>query len=224
MILYRFYCGEDDRNVTQEERNQESLNQIMEAAIREFGKYGYRESSINRICKNGNISKGKLYHYFSDKEALFHASVFKTYREFTDFMSRYRPEPVATIEQNFHDFFYRRQYFFLQNPYYPTVMFSALSWFNPPEDPSGKVAECTREYYRCMDQLIHNIFALYSDDLLSDIDLAAEVVRVSINRIQFDYGYPDWDPENPSEELLASNLNRFDRLIHLLLYGVMKRG
>lgn len=209
--------------MTQEERNQESLSQITHAAIREFGKYGYQESSINRICQQGHISKGKLYHYFSDKESLFHACACKTYQEFTNFMSRYRPEPAATIEQNFHDFFHRRQYFFLQNPYHPIVMFSTLKWFNPPEDPSGKTAECMQAYYRCINQLIHNIFELYSGDLLSDIDLATEVVRVSLNRIQFDFGIPNWDPENPSEELMNANLRRFDRLIHLLLYGAMKK-
>lgn len=209
--------------MTQEERNQESLAQITQAAIREFGKYGYQESSINRICQKGHISKGKLYHYFKDKEALFHACACKTYHEFTNFMSHYHPEPAATIEQNFHDFFHRRQYFFLQNPYHPIVMFSTLKWFNPPEDPSGKTAECMQEYYRCTNQLIHNIFELYSDDLLSDIDLATEVVRVSLNRIQFDFGIPNWDPENPSEELMNANLRRFDQLIHLLLYGALKK-
>lgn len=91
--------------MTQEERNRESLSQITQAAIREFGKYGYQESSINRICQEGHISKGKLYHYFKDKEALFHACACKTYHEFTNFMSHYHPEPAATIEQNFHDFF-----------------------------------------------------------------------------------------------------------------------
>ena len=68
-----------------------------------------------------------------------------------------------------------------------------------------------------------SIFELYTDRMTVDIELAAEVVRVSINRIQFDYGYINWDPENLSEELLASNLRRFDRLVRLLLYGALKK-
>ncbi len=209
--------------MTQEERNEKSLEKILNAAIREFGISGYKKSSLNRMCREGGISKGKFYHYFSDKAALFNACICKIYKEFTAFMEAYHPEPSLTLEQNLYNYFHRRQYFFFDHPYYPRTLFAGLPWSVPPEDPTGKTKQYTQQYSACNEKIILEIFDLYTDQLATDVDLAVEVVRVSINRIQFDYGYPNWDPENPSEELLVSNLNRFDQLIHLLLYGALKR-
>lgn len=209
--------------MTREERNQASLDKIIGAGIREFGTYGYRDSSINRICQQGNISKGKLYHYFADKESLFYACVHRVYKEFIDFIAHYRPEPTATVEQNFQDYFYRQQYFFIQNPYYPKVLVSTLKLSNPPVDPTGKTAEYLKQYNDCTDAIIRSIFQLYSDRMVQDIELATEVTRVCIKHIRTTYGYPTWDPENLSDEMMEKNLKRFNRLLQLLLYGVMQK-
>lgn len=46
---------------------------ILNAALEEFGTYGLAGARIDRIAKNGNASKERLYAYFGDKVALFHA-------------------------------------------------------------------------------------------------------------------------------------------------------
>lgn len=46
---------------------------ILDAAQEEFGTYGLAGARIDRIAKNGNASKERLYAYFGDKVALFHA-------------------------------------------------------------------------------------------------------------------------------------------------------
>jgi len=46
-------------------------NLILRAAVREFGDYGYRQASVNRIVERTGIAKGSLYQYFANKEALF---------------------------------------------------------------------------------------------------------------------------------------------------------
>lgn len=46
---------------------------ILDAALEEFGTYGLAGARIDRIAKNGNASKERLYAYFGDKVALFHA-------------------------------------------------------------------------------------------------------------------------------------------------------
>lgn len=209
--------------MTQEERNEKSLEEILNAGIREFGLYGYKKSSLNRMCLNSGISKGKLYHYFSDKVSLFYACLYKAYGDFIGFMDVYRPEPSISLELNLHNFFHRRQYFFYEHPYYPRLFFAALPWSNPPGDPTAEIKEYLRQYSDCIQNILKQIFSLYADSLNTDMDLAIEVVHIAVNRIQFDHGFPKWDPENPSEELLNSNLWRFDRLIHLLLYGALKK-
>ena len=45
--------------------------EIIDAAIREFGENSYDAASINRIIKASGTSKGTFYHYFSDKKDLY---------------------------------------------------------------------------------------------------------------------------------------------------------
>ncbi len=49
----------------------EKRNKIIEASIAEFARYGYYNSSTNRIIKASGISKGSLFKYFPSKEDLF---------------------------------------------------------------------------------------------------------------------------------------------------------
>ena len=44
---------------------------VLKAAIHEFARQGYSGASINVIVKEAGISKGSLYQYFPNKEALF---------------------------------------------------------------------------------------------------------------------------------------------------------
>lgn len=57
--------------MTQEERTRISRELILEGAIREFSRHGYADASINRICTENEISKGRLFHHFQNKEDIF---------------------------------------------------------------------------------------------------------------------------------------------------------
>ena len=53
----------------QRERQERSKNGIIEAAFEEFAEKGYDAATMDGICLHG-ISKGMLYHYFSNKDEL----------------------------------------------------------------------------------------------------------------------------------------------------------
>lgn len=44
---------------------------IIEAAVEEFGEHPYLKTSINRIIKKADISKGSFYQYFNNKKDLY---------------------------------------------------------------------------------------------------------------------------------------------------------
>ena len=56
----------------QEEKSKKSVERILTAALQEFGQHDYFSASINNICRNGEISKGMLFHHFKNKEELFY--------------------------------------------------------------------------------------------------------------------------------------------------------
>lgn len=49
----------------------EKRERIVRAAVAEFAASGYTRASLNTIVRKAGISKGSLYQYFEDKEALF---------------------------------------------------------------------------------------------------------------------------------------------------------
>ena len=44
---------------------------IFDAAVKEFGSFGYRSASMNRLVEGAGISKGALFKYFGTKSGLF---------------------------------------------------------------------------------------------------------------------------------------------------------
>ncbi len=59
-------------NSTFETLNPAKKQRIINAALEEFAKHGYDKASTNSIVKNANISKGLLFHYFTNKKTLYH--------------------------------------------------------------------------------------------------------------------------------------------------------
>lgn len=50
---------------------QQKRNRILDVAAKEFAAKGYQRASLNTIIKQLGISKGSIYQYFKNKEALF---------------------------------------------------------------------------------------------------------------------------------------------------------
>ena len=67
--------------MTQKERQERSRKEIYQAALEEFGTYGYDKVNMERICGNHGISKGMMYHYYSNKDELFLLCVERTFQE-----------------------------------------------------------------------------------------------------------------------------------------------
>lgn len=64
-----------------------SRKKIINSAIAEFGINSYAEASLNAICKNSNISKGIIYHYFKDKDELYLVCVTECFDSLTNFLN-----------------------------------------------------------------------------------------------------------------------------------------
>lgn len=80
--------------------NPEKQDRILNAALTEFAKKGYQNASTNEIVKNAGISKGLLFHYFSNKKDLY---LFL----YDHFMEMLLEEIHAKIEWNENDVFSR---------------------------------------------------------------------------------------------------------------------
>ncbi len=51
--------------------NNEKVNRIINCALEEFSQNKFEKASTNNIVKAANVSRGLMYHYFTDKQELF---------------------------------------------------------------------------------------------------------------------------------------------------------
>jgi AcrR family transcriptional regulator len=76
-------------------------DEIINAAIKEFGENSYDTASVNRIIKRSATSKGTFYHYFSDKKALY----FSIVEEAVRIKQEYFAQMMAHVKQEENNFF-----------------------------------------------------------------------------------------------------------------------
>jgi len=79
---------------------------ILLAAIAEFGRVGYAAASTNEIVKKAGVSKGLLFHHFKCKEQLYTACQIYVLEEYGKYMSEHKdltsPDLFERILKNLH--------------------------------------------------------------------------------------------------------------------------
>jgi len=82
-----------------EEIRQKSRQVIMDAALELFAQQGYFGTSISQIAKLAKVSKGLLYNYFDNKEALLEAIVMQAVETGEQMLEALRREPGTAREK-----------------------------------------------------------------------------------------------------------------------------
>lgn len=140
----------------QEEKNRKSREHILEYAFGEFSEQGYQGASVNAICTAGKISKGLLYHYYADKDALYLACVEKCYQELTAALSAALKAETVTPDQ----YFDTRLDFFAQHPEHQRLFCDTV--VNPPRHLRRELADRS-------DGAVSRLWpVLHDDDYLPD--------------------------------------------------------
>ena len=124
----------------QEEKNRKSREHILEYAFAEFAGQGYLGASVNTICAAGKISKGLLYHYYADKDALYLACVEACFQELTSALSGVLKAETVTPDQ----YFDARLTFFAQHPRHQRLFCDTV--VNPPRHLLRELQQCRASF------------------------------------------------------------------------------
>lgn len=124
----------------QEEKNRKSRERILEYAFAEFASQGYLGASVNTICAAGKISKGLLYHYYADKDALYLACVETCFQALTDALSAVLDAETVTADQYFN----ARLVFFGEHPLHQRLFCDTV--VNPPQHLRWELAKCRTSF------------------------------------------------------------------------------
>ena len=117
--------------MTQKERQERSKEMIYQAALEEFGTCGYDRANMEHICGKHGISKGMMYHYYSNKDELFLLCVERTLSDLKACIER----DVGILEDRpaqeaIRDYFMIREYFFQLHPKQKVIFENVL--LHPP--------------------------------------------------------------------------------------------
>jgi TetR/AcrR family fatty acid metabolism transcriptional regulator len=75
------------------------VGEILEAARRTIGRFGFEGTTIDRVADEARIAKGTIYLYFANKEDLLHATVVEGLRVLTSELQRSDKVSAAPIER-----------------------------------------------------------------------------------------------------------------------------
>lgn len=201
-----------------EEKNALSRQRILEAAMGEFSARGYAGASLNTVCAEYGISKGILYHYFKDKDALYLVCVQDCFDHLTAALRQAADALEGSIEARLQAYFHARLRFFAENSLYLGIFADAA--FNAPPELATRIAAC-REGFDAV-----NLSVL--TDLLSCVPLREGLSGAAIAddfRLYMDYfnmRFREAAREKaPSKAMLQEHEERCHRQLDILLHGVI---
>lgn len=197
-----------------EEKNQLTKRKIVDSALREFSKNGYRGCSVNDICRNGGVSKGIVYHYFDTKESLYLFCVEECFSLLTKHIGEDLIFWDGSIEEGLEEYFNRRDSFFFQNPIYKNIFVETLIF--PPsnlvEGIKGKTAVFKENNKRILKSILEKV-SLNKDYSVEEV---IEVFRVF-------QGYINTCTAKGEEDSFTQHEKWVKRAISIMLYGVVER-
>lgn len=197
-----------------EEKNQMTKRKIIDSALREFSKNGYRGASVNDICLNGGVSKGIVYHYFDTKEELYLLCVEECFSLLTDYIGEDLIEWKGEVEEGLDEYFKRREKFFYLNPIYINIFTEAMIF------PSSNLKEGIKRKTRIFDVLNKKILR----GIIGNAKLGKDIGEDDVIEIFLDYqGYINSNSEKRNNESFIEHERRVKKAISILLYGVFER-
>lgn len=198
-----------------EEKNQQTKQRIIEAALIEFSTRGYAAGSTNAICAAQGISKGIIYHYFETKDGLFLACVNECFRRLTEYIRDNMPDR-DDAESRLEDYFAVRSRFFYANPVYQRIFGEAT--LSPPAHLRDEIQKCRQ----CFDDL--NIQIL--EQLLTYFSLRSGISKDDVIEIfrQFqDFISVHYQMSNTENTTFDAYEEKCRKALNILLYGVIER-
>lgn len=108
------------------EKTKITKQKILEAAIMEFGTYGYHGATINGICGQNGIAKGLIYHNFEGKDDLYLCCAHYAVSEFIRYVGQW--EANADLLQ----YMSLRNEFLISHPHMGSIIFEMM--LNTPQE------------------------------------------------------------------------------------------
>lgn len=196
----------------QEEKNRKSREHILACAFAEFAAQGYAGASVNAICARGSISKGLLYHYYADRDALYLACVERCFDDLTAALSAVLNAQTVTPEQ----YFDARLRYFSEHPQHQRLFCDAV--VNAPQHLHASIAACRASFDALNETMLTAI--LEKETLAEGIGIPDAIRQL---RVFEDCVSTYLKSAGEEEHLAAQHSQLCQQTFHTMLYGLIAR-
>ena len=202
----------------QEERKEKSKEEIYQAALEEFGTYGYDNVSIEQICNRHGISKGMMYHYYKGKDDLFLASVSRVFKDLNDYLESKLPDfkemdPIEAIKS----FLMARECFFQTREKEKTIFECAI--FHHPRKLASQLDEARMQ----VKELNMSFIIAQTDKMKLRDGLDRQHVYRYLSSINYLFQDLLRNYEDGKELSIHDMLSSAGELLSMMLFGVIDR-
>lgn len=207
------------RKVKQTERQERSRQAIIQAAIDEFGSSDFEAVTMDRICASHGISKGMMYHYFSNKDELFLCCVSGIFQDLWNYLSENMSIPAdEPIFESIKHFFGLRESFFQTRDREKHIFENAV--FYPPKHLAAKIQKYREPIHEQNDHFLRQIVSKVK--LRENLD-QGKAIRYLNSIYQLFWNALHQYCLTEEYHGFHSTLNDAEELLEMFLFGVIDR-
>ena len=213
----------------QKEKSRKSIAFILKCAIDEFAEKG-TDFSLNTICKNNGISKGRFYHHFESKDNLLSACVCYSLHNLIDGINAFEVNNDLSVKENFHNYYSERIAHWKENGNELTILRYAYSFSDSffSETALTKIAEHKELWIEAKRNKIRDILHAGNAELRVDDKSITEIILIMYentfqtleNRMIHAVKKGDEEEVKKTEKDL---IDYHDAIIDMILYGALKK-
>ena len=187
--------------------------------MNEFGTHNYEDVSMENICTIHGISKGMMYHYFSNKDALFLFCVQNVFLQ----LKEYVMQEAAHIKgesplESIRNYFLLRERFFRRNPMQKNIFENAM--FRTPRH--------LKEEIQALRAPLREFNRQFFQQSVARLELRPSVGEEEANRYFESVEFVFWEllaQYNPKDS--DFNINSLStlagRLLDMVLFGIARQ-
>ncbi|MCJ8009347.1 TetR/AcrR family transcriptional regulator [Lederbergia wuyishanensis] len=200
----------------QEQRSEETKEQILKAAGTLFAKKGFDSVSIREIAKDAGCSHTTIYLYFKDKEALLQELSMPALEKLHEQLKVVAHMATVSAEDKLKRISHEYIQFCLENRSMYDVFFNAKSTRVDEVEALLEINKLRLETFALMKQVLQDCLSISNNELLLNF---SRIYYYHLNGILSTYSYL----HEPITELMKRLTPTFDLTVEVLILGFKEK-
>ena len=208
-------------------KGEKSIEFIIQCAIDEVAENG-NKATLNSICSKHNISKGRMYHFFSSKEDLYFCCCKYSLDKITEKINHFKIDEDATLEKNLHNYYLEIINHWLRHPneiiFISTITKMSAYAFN--DDNLKRLQELKSDWAKTVTDKFVEITNSKNKKMRVDAAITNQIISTLYSQLFLTFSSElisalKQQDYTKAKEIKNGLLKYYDILIRTFLYGII---